>query len=322
MQTASILRDYVVKFSITETIAVPSTAWVKKIGVVVKGGNSDEEGIYECLNRSAVSAYTSLTTLSKLFDGGQTSIFIIRVKALDKIKDLYRSGLFWTMIFSEDWTDAEVLNAFEQAGFGEFDGILARMFVLSETNQNAYMDLIKTKQNFCCFATKNATNTNYGNIYYAFGNLLAQDDLDNRQYESMPVDDGILELGLAENLFEKRVSFVTTDSDYGTRLSFFVIQDNPIISPYIDKLLKLDIQAGLVAATNLYKPNKTISAVKKVEDYIKANIIETYINPDVIPSITFKLSLSEDAWFAKGIVQYPPLEAIWRYKINITKLSS
>lgn len=322
MQAASILRDYVVKFSITETIAEPSTAWVKKIGVVVKGGASDEEGIYECLNRASISTYTSLTTLSRLFDAGQTSIFIIRVQTLDKVKDLYKSGRFWTMIFSEDWLDAEVINTLEQTGFGDFDGVMAKMFVLSATNQNSYMEVARTKENFCCFATKNTANVNYGNIYYAFGSLLAQNDLDNRQYESMPVDDGIFELGLAENLFEKRISFVTTDTDYGTRLSFFAIQNTPIISPYIDKLLRLDIQAGLVTATNLYKPNKTISAVKKVEDYIKANVIDTYINPDVIPTITFKLSLSNDTWFARGIVQYPPLEAIWRYKINITKLSS
>lgn len=319
METAHVLRNYVAKFQINEATPTPSVSWVKKIGVLVKGGDSDEEGIYEISTPGQLTQYTKRTSISRIFDAGSTLMYIVRVKDPANFANVYKEGKFFTLIFSEDFTDQEVYNTLE-TGLGKFDGVCARMFVLDESNDNAIMDLLKARPNFCSFATKQESDSvSFDNLYYCFSSLLSLDEMDNRQYIDLPVTDKIFELGVAEKLFDKKVSFALTDSDYGVRLSLFAIGQKPVIAPYIDKLLQLDIQAAAIAATNLYKPNMTINSISNISDYIKQNVINKYINPETIPSITFKLNYNSEGWIAKGTITMSSIKALWRYNITITK---
>lgn len=319
METTSILRNYVAKFEINEAIAAPSLSWVKRIAVLVKG-EEGQDGIFECVTRGQLSQYTkNVDTISNIFDAGSTICYIVRVSDFAKFKDLYVDGQFFTLIFSEDWTDQEVAAAFE-TGFGNFTGVKAAMFKLDEQNKNLYMESIKGKQDVCCFAHKQKEEkANFSNMYYAFGSLLSRDILDNRQYIEMPVSDNIIALGLAEKLFDERISFVTTDTDYGPRLSLFCISGEPVIAPYVEKMLQLDIQAAAISATNLYKPNMTASAISKIKDYIEQKVISKYVNPETIPAITFYLKMNEEGWIAKGAITMSSIKALWRYIITITK---
>lgn len=323
MEVASILRDYVVKFQISTPIPKPSTDWVKKIGVVVKPkSDSVEEGEYLITTRSQISQYTNLLTPARILDAGSVSFYLIVVKELANIEKVYHTGKYYTMLFSEDFTDQEVVQYKSTTGFGFYKGLFAKTFGRDQHKENAWLDTARAMSDFICYGTNlNSDNLtyNYDNLYYALGSLLSLDTLDNRQYIELPVTDNIVELGDAEDLFNKRISLSTSDIDYGNRLSGFFVGSQPIIAPYIDKLLQLDLQAAGITATNLYKPNMTASAVAKVRDYLYQKVIIKYINPDIIPNITLSLDVNEEGWVAKGKIALSEIKTLWRYSIEIIK---
>lgn len=323
MEAASILRDYVVKFQVSTPIPSPSTDWVKKIGVVVKPkSDSVEEGEYLITTRSQISQYTNLLTPSRILDAGSVSFYLIVVKELANIEKVYHTGKYYTMLFSEDFTDQEVVQYKSTTGFGFYKGLFAKTFGRDKKKENSWLDTARAMSDFICYGTNlNSDNLtyNYDNLYYALGSLLSLDTLDNRQYIELPVTDNIVELGDAEDLFNKRISLSTSDIDYGHRLSGFFVGSQPIIAPYVDKLLQLDLQAAGVTATNLYKPNMTASAVAKVRDYLYQKVITKYINPDIIPNITLSLDVNEEGWVAKGKIALSEIKTLWRYSIEIIK---
>ena len=323
MEAASILRDYVVKFQVSTPIPSPSTDWVKKIGVVVKPkSDSVEEGEYFITTRSQMSQYTNLLTPTRILDAGSVSFYLIVVKELANIEKVYHTGKYYTMLFSEDFTDQEVVQYKSTTGFGFYKGLFAKTFGRDKNKENPWLDTARAMSDFICYGTNlNSDNLtyNYDNLYYALGSLLSLDTLDNRQYIELPVTDNIVELGDAEDLFNKRISLSTSDIDYGHRLSGFFVGSQPIIAPYVDKLLQLDLQAAGITATNLYKPNMTASAVAKVRDYLYQKVITKYINPDIIPNITLSLDVNEEGWVAKGKIALSEIKTLWRYSIEIIK---
>lgn len=323
METASILRDYVVKFQVSTPIPSPSTDWVKKIGVVVKPKSNDvEEGEYLITTRSQISQYTNLLTPVRILDAGSVSFYLIVVEELAHIENVYHTGKYYTMLFSEDFTDQEVVQYKSTTGFGFYKGLFAKTFGRDVDKQNAWLDAARVMSDFICYGTNlNSDNTtyNYDNLYYALGSLLSLDTLDNRQYIELPVTDNVVELGDAEDLFNKRISLSISDVDYGNRLSGFFVGSQPIIVPYLDKLLQLDLQAAGITATNLYKPNMTPSAVAKVRDYLYQKVIMKYINPDIIPNITLSLEVNDEGWVARGKIALSEIKTLWRYSIEIIK---
>lgn len=323
MEVASILRDYVVKFQISTPIPTPSTDWVKKIGVVVKPkSDSVVEGEYLITTRSQISQYTNLLTPTRILDAGSVSFYLIVVKELANIEKVYHTGKYYTMLFSEDFTDQEVIQYKSTTGFGFYKGLFAKTFGRDQNKENSWLEAARAMSDFICYGTNlnsDKTTYNYDNLYYALGNLLSLDTLDNRQYIELPVTDNVVELGDAEDLFNKRISLSTSDIDYGNRLSGFFVGGQPIIAPYVDKLLQLDLQAAGVTATNLYKPNMTASAVAKVRDYLYQKVIIKYINPDIIPNITLSLEVNDEGWVAKGKIALSEIKTLWRYSIEIIK---
>lgn len=324
MEVGSILRDYVVKFSISEPIPTPSTDWVKKIGVVVKpkSGGSVSEGEYLISTRSQIAEYTNLTTPQRILDAGSISFYLIVVEELANIEKVYHTGKYYTMLFSEDFTDQEVIQYKTTTGFSFFDGLFAKTFGRDEDKANTWLDQAKVMSDFICYGTNlnsDQSTYNYDNLYYALGSLLSLDTLDNRQYIELPVSDNIIDLADADNLFNDRISLSTSDVDYGNRLSGFFVGGQPIIAPYVDKLLQLDLQAAAVTVTNLYKPNMTVSALAKVKDYLYQKVILKYINPDIIPNITLTLEANDEGWTAKGKITLSSIKALWRYLIEIRK---
>lgn len=324
MEATSILRDYVVQFDVSTPIPAPSTAWVQKIGVVVKRKSEDiEAGTYRITTRSQIANYTNLTTPQRILDAGSTVFYLIVVENdLSEIEKIYKPGDYYTMLFSEDFTDQQVVQYKTTTGFGFHKGLFAKTFGRDTDKKNAFLDVARVMDDFICFATDlNADQLtyNYDNIYFALGSLLSLEKLDNRQYISMPVSDNITDLGEANLLFDDRVGLVLTDKDYGNRLAGFFIGGQPIIAPYIDKLLQLDLQAAAITATNLYKPNMTPAAVTKIKDYLKQKVITKYLDPEVIPSITLDLQVNEEGWTAKGTITMSAIKALWRYIIKIVK---
>ena len=323
METASILRDYVVKFQVSTPIPKPSTDWVKKIGVVVRPKSDDvEEGEYLITTRSQISQYTNLLTPARILDAGSVSFYLIVVEELANIEEVYHTGKYYTMLFSEDFTDQEVIQYKSTTGFGFYKGLFAKTFGRDQKKENSWLEAARAMSDFICYGTNlNSDNStyNYDNLYYALGSLLSLDTLDNRQYIELPVTDNVVELGDAEDLFNKRISLSTSDIDYGHRLSGFFVGGQPIIAPYIDKLLQLDLQAAGITATNLYKPNMTPSAVAKVRDYLYQKVIMKYINPDIIPNITLSLEVNDEGWVAQGKIALSEIKTLWRYSIEIIK---
>lgn len=308
----AILRDYVLKLDVQEPIIPASTAWVKIPCVVYKVAEG-EEGL-----ALVTSSGDAPGNSGQLFTGGLNRIYKMGLSDLTQFKNYYQAGKFWTAIFAEEWTDQEVMNNI--SNLGEFDGVCARMFKVDNEAENAYMNVALGLDNFIAFATMQDGETiDASNMYRALGELLSLENLDNRQYQSMPISDNISNLGIADLLFDKRVSFVISDADYQYRLAGFFCSKKPVIDPYITKLFKLDLQDAALVATNLYKPNMTHSAVANVQDYLYQKVVLKYIDPNVIPSITLNVEYNDEGWVALGTITMSQIRALWRYKFQIIK---
>lgn len=323
-ELTSVLRDYVVKFDEQEVIPSPDTAWVKRIGVAVKvsapaqPSDPTKEGIFKVTTRAQIAEKTALASLGSILDAGVKQFYIVCLEDLSHIANFKTQGKFWTLILSENWTDSEVA-AQESSGWGDMNGVRARTFLLNASNENTFMDAMRVRKDFCCFATKNAA-VEHKNIYYAFGKLLGAEELDNQQYIEMAETDDINDLSLMEDLFDKKVSFVSTDPDYNNRLSLFAVGNaQPIIGPYLEKLLRLDIQAAAITATNLFRPNNTASAIVEIKNYIMTNAISKYIHPKKLPSVSLEITKNNEGWYATGNLTLGTVQSLWRYFLTVIR---
>lgn len=113
---AKILLDYVFPISVIETVPAASTAFLKQVCVVAKPKSGQEANvgtIFECATTAAVAARTDNTNSTQLFAAGMTKVFILLADELD-IAEYIVAGLgdFWTVLISDDFTDADVTETF------------------------------------------------------------------------------------------------------------------------------------------------------------------------------------------------------------------
>lgn len=150
------------------------------------------------------------------------------------------------------------------------------------------------------------------NMFYAFGLLLSSRDWTNQQYQEMPVNDGIDELGEANNLFDARISFVLNSVQYGNRLALFTNNRRAIVAPYIYELFQVSMQGWGVAYIAQNQPEYTVREASLLQDYLKQQADQAFIETQLVESLSVKISLVEDNFVANGDLTISEPKALWR----------
>lgn len=152
------------------------------------------------------------------------------------------------------------------------------------------------------------------NMFYAFGKLLSRRDWKNCQYIEMPFDDGIDDDGEPEDLFDDKISFVLSDEQYGNRLSLFANAGKAIVAPYIFEWFRVSIQGWGLQYIALNEPDYTIREASLLQDYLEEKAEARFVAPQIIESLSVKISLVEDNFVANGDLVVAEPKALWRVR--------
>jgi hypothetical protein len=151
-------------------------------------------------------------------------------------------------------------------------------------------------------------------MFFAFGKLLSNaSNWLNQQYIPMPVDDGIDELGEANSLFDKRISFVLKDDEFSIVLGFFVVGGLAITAPYIIKNLRVDLQSRALQWIAANQPDYTLKQASLLETRLQEDVVNAdYIDTGLITAGTVEITLVEDNFVANGDINVSQPKALWR----------
>ncbi len=150
------------------------------------------------------------------------------------------------------------------------------------------------------------------NMFYAFGKLLANSlNWLNQQYITMPEADDVDTLGAAEALFDEKINFVISDSEFGERLALFACGGKAIVAPYIERNLEIDIQSAALSYVSGNQPAYTKVQAALLEDELQ-KVMASYIARQWIEAGTVEVKLEEDNFVASGYMNIAEPKALWR----------
>lgn len=149
-------------------------------------------------------------------------------------------------------------------------------------------------------------------MFYAFGKLLSNSlNWRNQQYITMPLADDVATLGDANALFDSKISFVISDSEFAERLSLFACGGKAIVAPYIERNLQVDMQSKALQYISANQPGYTKTQAALLEDELK-KVINDYIDSEWIEAGTVEVDLLEDNFVASGNINISEPKALWR----------
>jgi hypothetical protein len=164
----------------------------------------------------------------------------------------------------------------------------------------------------------NATN-GAKSMFFAFGKLLSSATWKNQQYVEMPVNDGIDTIAEALNLYNSRISFVLNSIQYGNRLALFTNNRKAIVAPYLSELFQIMMQGWGVGYIALNQPSYTILQASLLEDYLAGEADKTFVQTNLIESVSVQISLVENNFTANGTLQIAEPKALWRVNSVLTE---
>lgn len=164
----------------------------------------------------------------------------------------------------------------------------------------------------------NATN-GANSMFFAFGKLLSSATWRNQQYVEMPVNDGIDTIAEALNLYNSRISFVLNSIQYGNRLALFTNNRKAIVAPYLSELFQIMMQGWGVGYIALNQPAYTILQASLLEDYLAGEADKTFVQTNLIESVSVQISLVENNFTASGSLQIAEPKALWRVNSVLTE---
>lgn len=155
------------------------------------------------------------------------------------------------------------------------------------------------------------------NMFFAFGKLLSGRDWENQQYIEMPVNDGIDTQAEAENLYDKKISFVLNSPEYGNRLALFTNNRKAIVAPYIFEYFQLSMQGWGVQYIALNMPKYTVREASLLEDFLQLKANERFVESEIVEEVSVKISLVEDNFMANGDLIIAEPKALWRVNAKL-----
>lgn len=306
---AKILLDYLMPITAIEPTPAASTAFLKQVCVLVDPVSETAVSgtYYEKTSKSAVVAMNlsagATAEIDQLFDAGMQKVIILPLTALTGLDEaiIGHESDFYTILVSSDFSDSDVTAMTP----GTFSGVIG----VSSTDDVTFLPAQAAIANRSAFYT---TSTNKAkNMFYAFGKLLSSLNWRNQQFITMPVADDVDTLGDAESLFDDRVSFVISDSEFSNRLAFFVAGGKAITAPYIKRNLQVDMQSKALQYIAANQPAYTLTQAALLEDELQ-KVIDGYVDEAEIDEGIVEVTLEEDNFVASGDINIAEPKALWR----------
>lgn len=300
----NILLDYFFPITAIEPTPAASTAFLKQVLVVVKPkSGATEDTITLCTSMSAVAAFTDNVEAQQLFNAGMGRVYVLAVDALTTLDTILvgHESDFFTILISSDFNDTEM----DLAEFGAFTGVIG--MASTDDAKNITRAAIANRSAWHSNGTNKAKN-----MFFAFGKLLSNSlNWRNQQYITMPLADNITTLGSAESLFDDKVNFVISDTEFGNRLALFCAGGKAIVAPYILKNLQIDLQSAALSYVSGNQPAYTLKQAALLEDELQ-KVVQDYIDDESIEAGTVEVELNEDNFVAAGNINVAEPKALWR----------
>lgn len=306
----AILLDYAVPFKQVESLPPPSFGFLHKLGVIVKHDEaSSVADITLVTDPEELPALTAFAPeLKGSFDGGLSSIYLIRVQAATDIPGLVdeKEGISYSLYCHQSIPAADFFPAIPS-----WKGV--KMAVTSTPE-----DYVQAMTKGVCLFHSETTLDSY-NPLLAIGELLSSASWRNQQYIASATSTGTVKtLGKCEALFDARISFWLQDDDNGNRLGFFVAGGKSITTPYIEKEIELTMQFEMANFITVNQPFNTAVQRASLErignSIIQENLDRGYLDPD--GENTVKVTESPEAFIVNGNLTTSPSVALWRVKMD------
>ena len=156
------------------------------------------------------------------------------------------------------------------------------------------------------------------NMFYAFGKLLSNPtNWTNQQYITMPFAADVNTLGDANDLFDRKISFVLSDDEFGKRLGLFAAGGKAITAPYITRNLEIDLQSTALSYISGNQPAYSLKQAALLEDELQKVITGKpgnpgYIGRQWIEAGTVEIRLEQENFVASGYINISEPNAMWR----------
>ena len=188
---------------------------------------------------------------------------------------------------------------------GAFKGVIG-----VASDDDAFLADQAAIENRAAFHT--TTSNKSKNMFYAFGKLLSNAlSWLNQQYITMPFADDVTTLGSANALFDDKISFVISDSEFSERLALFACGGKAIVAPYIIRNLEIDLQSKALSYISGNQPNYTKKAAALLEDELQ-KVVESYIEKQWIEAGVIEVKLEQENFIASGYINVSEPKALWR----------
>jgi hypothetical protein len=299
-----ILLDYFFPITSIEPTPSASTAFLKQVLLVVKPKVGAVEGVPTLVTAtSGIDAFSLNAEGDQLFNAGMSRIYVVALDDLTLLAAAIvgKESDFFTILVNSEFSDAEVtaMNA------GQFKGVIG----VSSTD-DTFLGVQAAIANRCAFHVNSANKSK--NMMYAFGKLLSNAlSWKNQQYVAAPVADDVDTLGKANALFDAKVSFVISDSEYGQRLALFSAGGKAITAPYVIKNLQIDMQSAALTYISGNQPAYTKKNAALLEDELD-KVVKSYIDDNLIEEGNVEVELEESNFVASGDIVVSEPKALWR----------
>lgn len=310
---ANILLDYAFKFSEVTGTQKADLSYLKNLAVIVKsktpGGTSPL--IHDITSAEDAVQYTNATDIAALFAGGMNIVTLIVCDDIGDATSALDSTNQYTALIDNEWTVAEI----EGLDPTDFKGVIAAVF-----GDKAKAETYAAKTNHCAFLDATAPKA-YG-MYYAFAKLLSGVYWRDQQYIQVTSNEvtTVADLGEAEALFTKKISFYLGDDQYGKRLGFLGAGSFAITQPYVNEEIKRIVQSTGVNYLSLNQPrNIPISRIlleNALQDKVDEYKLPPYQYLDPTGTNEIVLTTSNEAFVLNGQMTTKVAEPIWRVKVE------
>jgi hypothetical protein len=189
---------------------------------------------------------------------------------------------------------------------GDFDGVIG----VSSDDDETFLPAQAAIENRCAFYAESSNAAL--NMCFAFGSMLSNSlDWLNQQFITIRYGDDVDSLGMAEALFDDRISFVISDDEFGDRLAMFCCGGKAIVAPYIERNLEIDMQSAALSYVSGNQPAYTVKQAALLEDELQ-KVIEEYVQDEWIEEGVVEVTLEEDNFVASGSINISEPKALWR----------
>lgn len=307
--------DIALKFTLQEGVIAQGKGFLKQMCIICKPKAGATAGKYLITSEQELTAQTDNTSGLAIFRGGLSNFYLITTDDITTVGSLLVEGEndFYTAVVTEDFTDAEKVTVEDINFKGNVftitsDVAVAEAFIQGYDKRGVYISI---DSKALLFSLSSIFNTTVG-INYNDG-----------QYLNQGADGigGVDNDGVAENYFNKRLSFGYSDKTAGNLLAGLFVGKKAFSYRYVYKSLEIDLQNAGLNYIAVQRPKNTKAGRHQIKVIFRP-IFNNYINNSLIGSnYILNISGSNENFIVDGAIELVVVEPIWKFAI-LTKVSN